>query len=92
MFVVEVSYIKPISEIDQQLTAHREFLDKYYAKDIFLASGAKVPREGGIILAHKLSRSELENILKEDPFHIHGLAQYRIVEFQITKKNPQFPF
>ena len=90
MFVIEVSYLKSLAEIDQQLSAHRQFLDKYYAKDIFIASGAKVPREGGVILAHNISKEELEKIVSEDPFSIHGLAQYRIVEFEVTKKSNRF--
>ena len=49
MFVVLITYLKPISEIDAQLADHVRFLDEQYAKGLFLASGRQVPRTGGVI-------------------------------------------
>ncbi|PRD45871.1 GTP cyclohydrolase [Phyllobacterium phragmitis] len=86
MYIVNLIYVKPLTEIEEHIRLHREFLDVYYAKDIFLASGPKNPRDGGIILASgKVSRTELDNILAEDPFQQHGLARYDITEFEPNK-------
>ncbi|YBV98029.1 YciI family protein [Phyllobacteriaceae bacterium JZ32] len=86
MYIISLTYVKPLTEIEEYLRLHREFLDLYYAKEIFLASGPKNPRDGGIILASgKVSRAELDEILAEDPFRQHGLARYDIVEFEPSK-------
>ncbi|MFX4229230.1 MAG: YciI family protein [Porticoccaceae bacterium] len=45
-----------------------------------LASGRKVPRDGGVILA-KGDRAALEDELTRDPFKQHDLADYTITEF-----------
>ena len=56
------------------MTAHVKFLKKHYAAGTFLVSGRKIPRDGGIILAVGKSKQEIETLIKEDPFHQHGLA------------------
>jgi uncharacterized protein YciI len=86
MFVIELIYKADLSEIDAHMTAHVRFLKKYYASGHFLVSGRKIPRDGGIILAVGKSRREIEAIVKEDPFHTHGLADLRIIEFRASQK------
>ena len=88
MFVIILSYIKPIEVIDALRPAHLEFLDRYFAKDIFLASGRQVPLKGGTILATGVSRAEIEQIITEDPFYIEKVATFEIIEFNPGKVNP----
>jgi uncharacterized protein YciI len=91
MFVIELVYKAPLSEIDAHMTAHVKFLNKYYASGNFLVSGRKIPREGGIILAVAKSRKEIEAIVAEDPFFEHGLADFRIVEFRASQRADDIP-
>lgn len=86
MFVIELTYKASNEEIDKFLVPHRAFLDKYYTAGVFIASGAQIPRVGGIILANAQSKEALSAIIEEDPFHINGLADYRTIEFTPTKK------
>jgi uncharacterized protein YciI len=86
MFVIELTYKAALREIDAHMTAHVRFLKKYYASGNFLVSGRQIPRSGGIILAVGKDKAEIEAIVKEDPFHIHGLAEFRIVEFRASQK------
>lgn len=90
MFIITSRYLKPLSEVDRHLTDHRLFLDKYYAENTFFCSGGQNPRTGGVILARATTREQLESILKEDPFSIHGVAKYEIMEFTPTKFNDEF--
>ncbi|MFD7627431.1 YciI family protein [Streptomyces sp. NPDC059851] len=85
MFVMELTYTAPIEAVEEELDAHIAWLDRYYASGVFLASGRKVPRDGGIILAAGVSRAEIERIAEEDPFTAAGLCEYRITEFIATK-------
>lgn len=87
MFVIILSYIKPIEVIDALRPSHLEFLDKYFAKDVFVASGRQTPLKGGVILAAGKSRTEIEQIISEDPFYIEKVANFEIIEFTPTKLN-----
>jgi len=86
MFVIELVYKADLKEIDAHMTAHVRFLKKYYKAGNFLMSGRKIPRDGGIIIAVGKSRQEIESIIQEDPFHAHGLADFRIIEFRASQR------
>jgi uncharacterized protein YciI len=88
MFIIDLTYIRPLKEIDAHMTPHVKFLQKYYQKNMFVASGRKVPRTGGIILALADSKEEVEQIISEDPFHIHKLADFTITEFNASQFHP----
>ena len=34
------------------------------------------------------TKQELETLLKDDPFQVHGLADYTVTEFKAGKLNP----
>jgi uncharacterized protein YciI len=59
MFLIDLQYEGPLAEIDASLADHVTFLREQYERGIFLVSGRKVPRTGGIILARSISREEL---------------------------------
>ena len=92
MFVVSLTYVCELSEVDKYLDSHMEYLNKQYVNGVFLASGRKTPRTGGIIFAQAESREVLEHILSADPFKVHGLANYEITEFVASKAAPELDF
>ena len=86
MFIVELTYKVSLDQIDQHLESHVQFLNEHYASGKFIASGRKVPRDGGIILVTANDRQEVEAIIRQDPFYQHQLAGYKITEFVVSKK------
>ncbi len=87
MFIIQLTYTRPLTEVDQFLGEHKQFLKKYYDEGIFLLSGRKNPRTGGIILARAENMASIEKIIAEDPFNRNGLADYTIIEFLPTMAN-----
>jgi uncharacterized protein YciI len=81
MFIISITYTKPMTEIDGLLSAHRKFLNEQYENGMFLLSGRKVPRSGGIIIADALNRADVEAVIQLDPFYAAGVAEYEIIEF-----------
>jgi len=81
MFLIDVRYVVPLEEVDAALEGHVAFLKENYAKGIFVLSGRKIPRTGGVILARNVSREELDAVIAADPFKQRGLATYEITEF-----------
>ena len=88
MFIISLNYIVPLEEIDEYMVAHVKYLNKYYKKNVFVASGRKVPRSGGIILAIANSVEEIEKIIAEDPFYKHQLAEFDVTHFLTSKYHP----
>jgi uncharacterized protein YciI len=88
MFIIDLTYIVPLEELDKRMEAHVTHLLKYYDKNIFIASGRKEPRTGGVILALADSKAAVEEIIKEDPFYKHKLAEFNITEFLTSKYHP----
>lgn len=85
MFIMLLSYLQPIDKIEKYLSQHINYLDKYYGSGHFIASGRKEPRTGGVILCRADNKEEVIAIMKEDPFYIHQIAHYDIIEFMPTK-------
>jgi uncharacterized protein YciI len=93
MFVVLLTYVKPLPEVDRHMRAHMKFLAEQYAAKTFIASGRQVPRTGGVILARCASKEELSEVLQRDPFVQNGVATFEIIQFRTSQHDPAFaPF
>lgn len=92
MFIISLTYIKPIEEVDALLEEHVEYLKEQYELGHFLASGRKVPRTGGIILTHAVSREDIETIITLDPFYRNQVAEYEVTEFCPTMTVDELEF
>jgi uncharacterized protein YciI len=90
MFVVVLTYRRPLEDVEKYLAEHIEFLDTQYAAGVFIASGRRLPRTGGVILASGIEKEKLEAILELDPFKREEIAEYEILEFMPTKMKAGF--
>jgi len=78
--VVLLRYRVPVSEVDAHMPAHVAWLEKGYAEGLFLMSGRRVPRTGGVILVRG-HRQEVEALMASDPFVSSGSAEAEVIEF-----------
>ncbi|WP_066835629.1 YciI family protein [Rufibacter ruber] len=86
MFLIELTYKVPFSEVEPFMAEHLAFVEKGYASGHFLASGRKVPRDGGLIFCQASGgKAELEELLQDDPFVYQDLVEYRILEFVTSR-------
>ncbi len=90
MFIIDLHYTAPLPAIDAAMGAHMKFLNACYKNKLFLASGRKVPRTGGIILAVGSSKAAMEELMAQDPFVANGLASVTVTEFQTSQTSPEF--
>ena len=90
MFIVNLTYVKPLEEVEKILPEHIQYLEKYYESGNFICSGRKNPRKGGIILSNAKDLKEIEKIIREDPFYKAKIAEYGIIEFLPTKHTEGF--
>ena len=90
MFIVLLTYKKPLDTVEKYLASHRSYLDDGYRNNILIVSGPQNPRTGGILISQLNDKLKLEEFLKQDPFLIHGIADYQIIEFIPTKHHKNF--
>ncbi|MFJ2115475.1 YciI family protein [Streptomyces sp. NPDC087850] len=89
MFVLELTYTEPLERVDALLDAHLTWMRAGYDSGVFLASGRKNPRDGGVILAVGEDREAVERLVAADPFVTGGVCAYRITEFVATTTAPE---
>ena len=89
MFILSLTYIAPIEDADKHMEAHMAWVRAGYDSGLFLASGRKIPRTGGVILS-KGERKAIEDLCAADPFTIHGIATYEITELAFTTVAPGY--
>ncbi|MFK4005247.1 YciI family protein [Qipengyuania sp. NPDC077563] len=81
MFVFSLKYIAPLEEVDALLPDHVAWLKAQHEAGHFIAWGRKVPREGGLIMAHAPTREMAEELAASDPFVKGGAAEVEVIEF-----------
>lgn len=89
MFILSLTYTAPLEDADRHMEAHMAWVKAGYDQGLFLASGRKIPRTGGVILSHG-ERANLEATCAADPFTVHGIAEYEITEVAFTTAAPGF--
>ncbi|MED7818367.1 MULTISPECIES: YciI family protein [unclassified Francisella] len=86
--IIDLQYLVEESEVAKIRPSHRDFLDIGYNKGIFLASGPKIPKTGGVILALG-NIDEIKEFIKNDPFYINNIAKYSFSSFDAVKHIPE---
>lgn len=82
LFVIDLTYVTALENVDPLIEPHMAFFQRNYDSGRFLASGGKVPRTGGVIIARGQARQDIETLIRDDPFHLAGIADYTITEFR----------
>jgi uncharacterized protein YciI len=84
MFILELTYTAPLEHLEHVLKDHMSWLKTHYETGLFIASGRKVPRDGGVILAIAADRASIEEITRTDPLVLAGVCDYRVTQFVAT--------
>ncbi len=90
MFVLLLTYVKPLADVDALMRDHMAWVDEHYRAGRFLVSGRRIPRTGGVILARGDDREEIEALAASDPFVSGGVATCEVVQFRASQTAPGF--
>jgi uncharacterized protein YciI len=86
VFVLLLTYVKPLDEVDALMRDHMAWLNEHYDAGRFLVSGRQIPRTGGVIVAHGDDREEMEAIAASDPFVTGGVATCAVIQFRASQR------
>lgn len=85
MFIVTLNYKVSTDLADRHMPAHIDWLETAFTNGVFVAAGRLVPRTGGVLISMLSSREDLSSELERDPFRTEGVADYAIVEVDMTR-------
>jgi uncharacterized protein YciI len=91
MFVLVLTYTKPLDEVDALMREHMAWLNAGYRDGHFLVSGRQVPRTGGVIIARGDDREAIEALAAADPFVSGGVATVEVIQFRASQSADDFP-
>ncbi|UFN48211.1 hypothetical protein LPC08_19675 [Roseomonas sp. OT10] len=92
MFVVTLRFAANRAKAPPLLEGHQAWLRQGFEDGVFLLAGSLPPAAGGAILAHGLSRPELEARLRQDPFVAEGVVGTEILEIAPGRTDARLAF
>ncbi len=86
MFIVSVTFIKPMDEVNAVMEAHRDYLKKYFEEDKIIGWVSKTePDNGGFVFYNGKSSDEVEKLVALDPFSTQMVATHDIYAVTANK-------
>lgn len=90
MFIVLLKFSDNKAKAGQFMDGHKAWLKRGFDEGIFLMAGSLKPQLGGGIMAHNISRENLEAWIGDDPFVAHDIVVPEIIEIEPSQRQPQF--
>jgi uncharacterized protein YciI len=91
MFIVTLRFADK-SKAPAHMEAHNIWLRHGFDEGIFLLSGSLQPSAGGVILAHGVSHTDLEQRVAGDPFVVEGVVTAEIAEISPGRTDARLAF
>ncbi|MGH6807568.1 MAG: YciI family protein [Ensifer adhaerens] len=92
MFVVLLRFSDNKAQAGQFMDGHKAWIQRGLEDGVFLLVGSLQPNQGGGILAHNTTLSDLENRVKGDPFVTEKVVTADILEITPTKVDTRLEF
>ena len=92
MFVVILRFSQNKSKASAFMEGHNQWIKQGFEDGIFLIVGSLQPGLGGSVIAHGVSRAELENRVGDDPFVIEDIVTVEILEIEPKKADERLSF
>ena len=92
VFVVLLRFSANKAQAPQFMDGHKAWIQRGMEDGVFLVVGSLQPNAGGAILAHGISRSELEARVNEDPFVEENVVSVEILEMTPARTDERLNF
>jgi uncharacterized protein YciI len=91
MFIVMLKFSDNKSRASEFMEGHKAWIEQGVQEGVFALVGS-LPGIGGGVIAHDLSREEVEQRVKDDPFVAQGVVTAKIIEFQPNRADDRLTF
>lgn len=92
MYLVLLRFSSNHGSAREHLPGHDEWIRRGFDDGVFLMVGGLQPKLGGVVLAHRTSREELEARLRQDPFVAHDVVRAELLELTPARAEPRLAF
>jgi len=92
MFVILLKFSANKAGAARFMDGHNAWLKQGFADGVFLLAGSIKPSQGGAILAHNGTLSEIEQRVKADPFVAEDVVRAEILEIAPAKADERLSF
>ena len=92
MFLVFLTFTEKRGCAGEFMDGHNLWLKKGFDEEVFSLAGSLQPARGGAILAHGVTREELEARVQQDPFVQEGIVAAEIHEWTAMKAEERLGF
>jgi uncharacterized protein YciI len=92
MFVIFLRFAENRHLAGQHMDGHNDWIRKGIDDAVFLLTGSVSGGRGGAIIAHGLTRADLEKRLEADPFVAKRIVTPEIIEIQPSAADHRLAF
>ena len=92
MFVVTLRFSANKAQAPRLMEGHNAWIGRGFADGVFLLTGSLQPNAGGAVLAHNISRADLEARVQEDPFVAEDVVRADILEITPSRSDDRVAF
>lgn len=92
MFVVLLRFSQNKEQASTFMDGHNQWIRRGFEDGIFLMVGSLQPGLGGSVMAHGISREDLESRVNEDPFVAENIVTAEILEIEPKKADERLNF
>ena len=92
MFAIFLKFAENRSKATEFMDAHKAWIQQGFDDGVFLMVGSLQPNMGGAVLAHGVSRDEIEARVNEDPFVTEDIVTAEILEISPARADQRLDF
>ncbi|QEL25634.1 hypothetical protein FQV39_25810 [Bosea sp. F3-2] len=92
MFVVALRFSANKAQAPALVEAHNEWIRRGFEDGVFLMTGSLKPGLGGMVLAHGVTRIDLETRVNSDPFVAENVVSAEILEIAPGRADERLAF
>ncbi|AXO16522.1 YciI family protein [Thalassospira indica] len=92
MFAIFLKFAENRPKAAEFMDAHKAWIKQGFDDGVFLMVGSLQPNMGGAVLAHGVSRDEIETRVNADPFVVEGIVSAEILEISPARADQRLDF
>lgn len=92
MFIVLLKFSTNKARAGQLMEGHKAWIQRGFDDGVFLLTGSLQPGQGGGILAHDISLSNLQARLSDDPFVAEDVVRAEVLEITPARADDRLAF
>lgn len=92
MFAIFLKFAENRAKAPVFMDAHKAWIKQGFDDGVFLMVGSLQPNLGGAVLAHGVSRDDIETRVNDDPFVFEGIVTAEILEISPARADQRLDF